>query len=387
MNITILNQKYEEFKAFITEQDGKFFSFDMQPYINRHESYKDKVNALANEHLNVNAWKISDIGTGRIIGAIKNAIDVEGNNLLIHDDRRGADARPDKSLYAEYNKSDLKQYESALFDLYKNNVPDEEAFKRIIKYSGRIYPFVAYLFFLKSKKKYLPIAPRTFDDVFKSLESDVRTTKKCSWENYTAYIGEIRKTQHLLQSKPELAEEDITLLDAHSFLWILGGQMKDWTPPNTEISVQKPVFKMISPEQREVNNKSFGKQAGKGIDFVKEQIRKSNLGKRSEGIVLNYERGESPVVIDVSDDYSLGYDIEVRNTAGNIIKRIEVKTEGADKSFIITNNEVQKSMIYDNYFIYIVRNLDSNKPEIRGMKVKDILNELTCIPMAYRAYF
>ncbi len=383
MNITILNQKYEDFKTFITEQDGKFFSFDAQPFIKTNESYKDKVNASGNERLNVSGWKQSDIGAGRILDAIKNAIDVEDNNLLIHDDRRGTDARPDKSLYADYSSSDLTAYESALFDFYKSNVSDEEAFRRIVKYSGRRYPFVAYLFFLKSKKKYLPIAPRTFDGVFESV---VRTTQKCSWENYTAYINEIRRTQHLLQTKPELEEEDITLLDAHSFLWILGGQMKDWTPRNKTVTASNPVFKMITPQKREINTKAAYNNFGKPVDFIKDQFRKINLGKYAEEIVMRYEKEVSPVVIDVSTTPSLGYDIEVRDETGLILKRIEVKTEGPDRSFLITINEVQKSMLYDNYYIYIVRHLES-KPEIQGLKIADLLNGLTCTPVSYRVYF
>ena len=386
MNIDLFNEKYYDFKEFITEQDGNFFSFDMQPYIKKHESYKDKVNAAANERLNVSNWRDSDIGKGKILKSIRHAIDVEDNNLLIHDNRRGLKARPDKSLHADYNNSDLKAYERALFDLYKSNISDKEAFNRILKYSGRRYPFVAYLFFLKSKKKYLPIAPTTFDDVFKSLDSAVRTTRKCSWENYTAYINEIRKAQHLLQTKSELTDEYISLLDAHSFLWILGSQMKNWTPRNKKATASNPVFKMITPQKREINTKAAYNNFGKPVDFIKDQFRKINLGKYAEEIVMRYEKEVSPVVIDVSTTPSLGYDIEVRDETGLILKRIEVKTEGADRSFLITINEVQKSMLYDNYYIYIVRHLES-KPEIQGLKIADLLNELTCTPVSYRVYF
>ena len=69
----------------------------------------------------------------------------------------------------EYNKEEKKQFERYLFDFYKGNVPDEDSFNNLLKYCGKIYPFISYLFFLKSAKKYLPIAPITFDALFKKL--------------------------------------------------------------------------------------------------------------------------------------------------------------------------------------------------------------------------
>lgn len=388
MNLTIFNQKFEEFKMFIAEKDGKFFSFDSQPYIKRHESYKDKVNAIGNEHLNINSWNRNDIGTGRILKSVRDAVDVESNNLLIHDNRRGLDARSDKSLNIEYDVDSLTEFESILFDFYNNNVTDEDSFTNLLKYTGKKYPFLAYLFFLKSKKKYLPIAPRTFDEVFKLLEIKLRTTQKCSLKNYLNYIGEIRNVQNLLQTKSELVGEEITLLDAHSYLWILGSHMKDWKPNGINTITKNPIFIELSPEKREVKNQAILEPPiGSKVDFIKDQIRKNNLGFLAEEIVLNYERSVGSVVINVSDNIALGYDIEVRNLADNIIKRIEVKTESFDKSFIITSNEISQSRKYDNYYIYVVRDVKSSQPKIQAMKVVDILNELSCYPTGYRVYF
>lgn len=387
MNLTKFNQKYEEFKAYITETDGKFSSFDSQLFIKKSESYKDKVNAVGNEKLNINSWKRSDIGTGQILNAVKNAIEVEDNNLLIHDNRRGLNARPDKSLYIEHDKHSLIEYETVLFDFYNDNVPDEDSFTNILKFAGKKYPFVAYLFFLKSKKKYLPIAPETFDSIFKQLEINLITSKKCSWHNYMQYIGEIRFVQSLLQTKSELIDEEITLLDAHSFLWILGSTMKDWHTKTTRTISKNPIFIEISPEKREVKNLGSFDILGEKIDFIKDQMRKANLGLLAEEIVLNYESSISSFVSNVSNNPALGYDIEVKSDAGDIIKRIEVKTEGSDKSFIITTNEVRQSFKYDNYYIYVVRDAASNQPKIQALKIEDLLNDFTCLPLSYKVYF
>jgi hypothetical protein len=185
-----------------------------------------------------------------------------------------------------------------------------------------------------------------------------------------------------------LVDEEITLLDAHSYLWVLGSHMKDWKPNTINTVTKKPVFTEIFPEKRVVKNPAAMESlVGLKVDYIKDQVRKNNLGYLAEEIVLNYERSVSSVVINVSDNPAVGYDIEVSNMAGNIIKRIEVKTEGFDKFFIITSNEIAKSYEYDNYYIYIVRDVKSNQPKIQALKVVDILNELSCYPTGYRVYF
>jgi len=391
MNLLILNQKFLDFKEFIEEKDNnKFFSFESQPYIKKHESYKAKICATGYERLCVDKWKFSDTGTGKIINYVKDAINLEDNNLLIHDNRNGEDSRPDKSLYKQYDSAILKEYETAILDFYHDNVSDKESFNRILKFSGKQYPFIAYLFFLKSKKKYLPIAPRTFDDLFKTLEINLRTSRKCSWENYLEYISVIKTIQNYLQNKTGFENEEITLLDSHSFLWILGSHMENWNSKRKTKQDLEANFMDIEANKRQVNLNPTTKsssQSEKKRDHLKDYFRKSKLGNKSEEIVFNHESKFNNFVKSVSDNESLGYDIEVRNKSNEIIKRIEVKTESINSSFIITQNEIQKSNQYDNYYIYIVENPESERPVIKSLIVKNILEELTCIPIGYRVYF
>ena len=93
-----------------------------------------------------------------------------------------------------------------------------------------------------------------------------------------------------------------------------------------------------------------------------------------------------PKVIDVSKKLGKGYDIESINP-DETIKRIEVKTEGINRSFIMSINEIQKSIELENYYIYVVVNPESSNPKIKAFEVKDILNELKCNPINYRVYF
>ncbi len=388
MNYNLLTEKYTDFKEFIEKNDGKFFSFVSQPYIIYHESYKGKIYALGRQKLGVNKWKNSDIGSGKIIQAIKNSIEIEGNNLLIHDNRNGKDSRADKSLYKEYKEKELARYESAFFDFYFENVPDKISFNRIVEFAGKQYPFLAYLFFLKSEKKYLPIAPKTFDDVFMSLDIDFKTVQRCSWENYCQYLKIISKIQDFLQVEPLFENEEIRLLDTHTFLWILGAHMKDWKSKyKTENKIHYK-FKEIEVVEREIKAKgSSHNKNSPPKNYLKDHMRKNKLGKISEGIVYNFELNKCEFVEIVSDNNTIGYDIEVKNKKGEIIKRIEVKTESYNQSFILTFYELQKANIYDNYYIYVVKNPKSKSPLIQSIKTKDILKSMTYEPIDYRIYF
>lgn len=388
MNYNLLIKKYNDFKEFIEKNDGKFFSFASQPYIVNYESYKGKIHASGRQKLAVTKWEKSDIGSGKIIQAIKNSIEVEDNNLLIHDNRHGEDGRSDKSLYKNYTKEELAKYESVLYDFYFENVSDDISFNRIVELAGKQYPFLAYLFFLKSDKKYLPIAPQTFDDVFKSLNIEFKTSQKCSWNNYRQFLNIVFEIQAFLQAEPLFKDEEIRLLDTHTFLWILGSHMKDWKSKSQIKNEVQYSFKEIEIVKREIKAKNLAsKQEVAKKDYLKNYIRKNKLGDISENIVLNFELTRNKFVERVSENDTLGYDIEVKNKEGEIIKRIEVKTESYNCSFILTSNELQKANEYDNYYIYVVRNPESNNPLIQQIKIKDILKSMTCEPIDYRVYF
>jgi len=385
MNYNLLTEKINNFKEFI-EENGKFYSFESHPYIRDHESYKKRIQASGSQNLAVIKWEKSDIGSGKIIQAIKNSIDVEGNNLLVHDNRNGEKGRSDKSLYKKYTEKELAKYESVFYDFYLDNVSDDLSFNRIVEFAGKTYPFLAYLYFLKSEKKYVPIAPNTFDDVFKSLDIEFKTVKKCSWENYSQFLKILAGIQDFLQADPLFENEEIRLLDTHTFLWILGSHMKNWKSKSLTRKEVQCKFEEIEIAKRKIkstlNNQKLTKK-----DYLKDYVRKNKLGEISEDIVLNFELGRNRFVEKVSNNNSLGYDVEVKNKKGEVIKRIEVKTESYNRSFILTSNELQKANTYDNYYIYVVKNPESYKPLIQQLKPKDIVNSMTCEPINYRVYF
>ncbi len=78
------------------------------------------------------------------------------------------------------------------------------------------------MFFLKDKSRYLPIAPTYFDRAFEYLGVKFTTSKKCSSENYNSFIYLLSQLKQLLAEKLEC---EVSLIDAHSFAWIIAAQM------------------------------------------------------------------------------------------------------------------------------------------------------------------
>lgn len=64
----------------------------------------------------------------------------------------------------------------------------------------------------------MPIAPRYFDKAFSLLGVGFSTSHKCSWENYITFNNILLELKILLTDK---LEEEVSLLDAHSFAWMI----------------------------------------------------------------------------------------------------------------------------------------------------------------------
>jgi hypothetical protein len=75
------------------------------------------------------------------------------------------------------------------------------------------------------------------------LGVDSTTTRHCDWDNYARFLSIISEVRALLA---ESLDTEVTLLDAHSFLWILARQMNvaDRLPDVTE-------YQQLSSTERE----------------------------------------------------------------------------------------------------------------------------------------
>lgn len=214
---------FADFVDFIKQQTGDTFrKFQNSPYLDRHENYKYEVSKEAKENLNQKHWKESDIGTGKIQQKVNSAIQTRLHYKYQWHDNNLIDWRK-KDDFA--NRTNSKPLEQALFDFYKNknNLTAGKAFEAFLNLKIS-YQFIAYLFFIKDNQRYLPITQERFDQIFILIGlTDFKTSGQASWDNYSEFININKQVRDFLRTK----DPNATLLDAHSFLYILGSQMKE----------------------------------------------------------------------------------------------------------------------------------------------------------------
>lgn len=220
----LFEQQFAAFKHFVGKRSQvKFSTFASHPYTQEKEGYKYHVHALAHGALSFQSWDKKDIGSGKIITAVIQSIEIPESNLVPWQARYGEDARPHQPLYkAAENIETREAIESCFYDFYFGS-NDVESFDAFIGIFGKKYPLIAYFFFVKDRSKYCPIAPTFFDKAFDILGADFQTSHKCSWDNYSTFIGILKELKDMLSDR---MSAEVTLLDAHSFAWILSSQMQ-----------------------------------------------------------------------------------------------------------------------------------------------------------------
>jgi 5-methylcytosine-specific restriction protein A len=206
------------YQNFVESASKETVSFDLLDYINitKNEGYKHSIFSEARENLNSKFWRVEDIGTGQIKEKVASAIQtkVYHEPTLSFVDNNLVNWRQIDEFTKRANRKSL---EITLFNFYKNKTKDNESFEALLK-EKLSYQFVAYLFFIKVPTRYMPISQETFDKVFKLLGiGEFKTSHNASWDNYLIYNDIIKQTQIFLQTK----DKNTTLLDAHSFLFIL----------------------------------------------------------------------------------------------------------------------------------------------------------------------
>jgi predicted restriction endonuclease len=222
IDIYLFEQQFDAFLRFVEEKDEiRFVSFASHPYVEQHEIYKYEIYSMARKALSFQKWTENDIGSGKIIADTIGAIELQQNNLVAWQARFGEQSRPHQPLYEASNVDEKTAIEAVLFGLYRGE-NDGNTFGKLIEIFGRRYAILAYLYFIKDRSKYMPIAPTYFDRAFQILGVEYKTSYQCSWENYSTYNGLIFELKIMLSEK---LSSEVTLLDSHSFAWILSSQM------------------------------------------------------------------------------------------------------------------------------------------------------------------
>ena len=128
-------------------------------------------------------------------------------------------------MYAKPFKSQpsFSRSNASSSSLYRSS-NEQQAFEDLTDTVGRKYSLIAYFFFLKDRSRYLPIATTYFDKALGYLGANFQTSHRCSWDNYQTFIELVGDVRILLH---KFLRCEVTLLEAHSFIWILSKQMQD----------------------------------------------------------------------------------------------------------------------------------------------------------------
>ncbi len=247
----ILERLFENFENFVSTKDKKpFTDFKGSQYIDTAENYKYSVYDEARENLGQKWWKSEDIGNGKIQNAVSSAIKTTVTHNYQTVDNNLVDWRK-KDAFAKTDKN--KNLETTLFNFYKSKISNQSAFETFID-EKLSYQFIAYLFFLKDRNQFMPISQTKLDEIIELIGiGDFKTSHKLSWENYTTYISLIKQTREFLKTK----DSNTSLLDAHSFLWIIGNQMKGFIAETS--TKQKNINGNIQEENEIIRKKTFSK--------------------------------------------------------------------------------------------------------------------------------
>ena len=252
----ILETLFTNFSEFVKSVDKKpFTTFRTTKLVDDTENYKYSVYDEARENFGNKWWKADDIGTGKIQLAVSSAIKTSVNHNYQMVDNNLVDWRK-KDDFTKIAKN--KNLETTLFNFYKSKISDQQAFDNFIE-EKLSYQFIAYLFFIKDNSRFMPISQERFDKIFEQIGLvDFKTSGKVSWDNYSTFNDIINQVRNFLRTKDSSA----TLLDAHTFLWILGNQMKsaNFISPNFSqptIEQTKGQTTPLQPEQFSSIQNSF----------------------------------------------------------------------------------------------------------------------------------
>ena len=114
-------------------------------------------------------------------------------------------------------KDGRDQFENALKLLYEGS-DDQKAFAEIVSAIGANFDTMSFLFFLRDPNSYVTVKSSLFDKRFKMIGIDSKLSGNCTWEKYQQFNSWIKEIQNILCDS---VNSEFTLIDAHSFLWLL----------------------------------------------------------------------------------------------------------------------------------------------------------------------
>lgn len=359
------------------------------------EGYKEWLYYEGRRLLDARSWKKAWIGTGKILDGTIRAIEIHHdknyrNNTVEWDGRHGGESSKSHRRMIEAKKSTRQSAaaERALFAMYAQEGDPATCFVSLTEQFGHRYDLIAYLFFLRDWREFMPLRPTTFETAFERLGVPLAMSMKCSWENYSRFLERLREVRSQLERYG--IPGGVRLIDAHSFCWMLaglgGGKKK---APLVNIESFDPVASQVQP-------KPADREGDDDYDPEQRQQEQRRLGDLAQAVVLEAEKqrltkaGKHDLagkVEDVSRRYHLGYDIQSFHEDGSP-KPIEVKAAGRlgkDLRFYLSENERAKSRELAGYTFALVLDVTASTPRILEF-AGDRLSASALHPVSYEVW-
>lgn len=220
------NEQFEVFKKRVLVKTKKPFVSFREGLPLQWEGYKEPLRKRALAALGATTWQKSDIGSGSILKRVVASIelpkteDQDANNLVSWHAGFGYNSQSHHRLLdAKQEPPVRKKIEQWAFAFYRDDADPGDAFEEMREIAGNRYDLLAYLMFLRDSACFMPLKVRTFDAAFHELGIDLKMDGHCSWQNYQKYMDTLFAVHAELLKQP--GQADATLLDAHSFCWLL----------------------------------------------------------------------------------------------------------------------------------------------------------------------
>jgi len=356
---TALKRKAYEFARYVQtrdKSDGKI-DFDNSKSVLSEESYKHRLFERAQRALEINSWDETWIGTGKIFDKILPVILDNDNNLINNFNN--------KTDFNDHFRKGKDKYDSrserAVFEIYKGS-NERKAFEFAMDVFGRKYPTLGYLFFLKDDTRFLPLSPENFEKSFRELNINIKLQNNCDWDNYQTFIKIIDCIRKILPSLLDL-EHEPTLLEAHSFVWIIGRtEFTSWLKGH-EIQKKKAAEEQRQQQEKEEREKNREKRILLS-NFSDEELLR--MGPQIVNHVINNTLRGAAKVLSFSEETPLSMVITyLDDDSDSKPKKIELKD--AKKNYYFTEAEL---------------NLILNNPEedVRDTSINDEITNQIVIP-------
>ena len=293
----------------------------------------------------------------------------------------------------ERMKSFSEDFEALNTKNYRNKKSYQDA-RAIIVYLALRYPERYFFYKFRMFKDFLEKIGYPFQPVMGSLKNNTQYQTMCNLIRH-----EIEEDQELLKLHQTRIDDDCYhdvnhYILTQDFIYAVVRHLdkqepipipKKKTPKIKEVSTTDLILKSEEPDFTPIT-----------VNYIQNSIENKRIGDLGELWVLEYERehliknGKNKLAAKVKHAAKdkgdgLGYDILSYSIDGKE-KLIEVKTtkDRFNSTFYVTRNELEKSKLADNYFVYRVYNFDDKQNTGKLIKIKGDLTSICNVPVNYK---